>query len=64
MNFQLQCPYVQDVLLKLLCSWVVLIFFILFSLVIDFFLFMQALIIVSVSLLAVQSLSDVSFVPH
>ena len=37
MNFQLQCHYVQDVMLKLLCSWVVLIFFIIFSLVIDFF---------------------------
>ena len=24
MNFQLQCPFVQDVLLQLLCSWVVL----------------------------------------
>jgi len=32
MNFILGCPYVQDVLLKLLCSRVVL-FFILFSLV-------------------------------
>jgi len=38
MNFILGCPYVQDVLLKLLCSRVVL-FFILFSLVIDFFVY-------------------------